>query len=119
MRFAAAAHPVPALSVRFEAGGRSLVYSGDTGPGAGVERLAPGADVLMCEATLQGPGAARDYPFHLTAEEAGAIAAGAAVGRLILTHIGPTLDPRRSAAEAAGAYGRAPELARPGAVFTI
>ncbi len=119
LRFATAAHPVPALTVRFEAGDRSLVYSGDTGPGAGLEVLAPGADVLLCEATLQGPGAARDYPFHLTAEEAGAIAADAAVDRLILTHIGPTLDPRRSVAEAAGPYGRVPELARPGAVFTI
>jgi ribonuclease BN (tRNA processing enzyme) len=119
MRFATSVHPVPALSVRFEAGDRSLVYSGDTGPGGGVERLAPGADVLMCEATLQGPGAVRDYPFHLTAEEAGAIAAGAAVDRLILTHLGPTLDPRRSVAEAAGTYGHVPELAHPGAVFTI
>jgi len=119
MRFATAAHPVPALTVRFEAGGRSLVYSGDTGPGGGLEALSVGADVLLCEATLQGPGADRDYPYHLTADEAGEIAAGAAADRLILTHIGPTLDTRRSVAEAAGSYGRVPELALPGAVFTI
>jgi len=119
VRFAAASHPIPALAVRFEAGGRSLVYSGDTGPEGGLASLAEGADALLCEATLQGPAAERAYPYHLTAEEAGAVAAGAGAGRLILTHIGPTLDPGKSLDEATVTFGRRPDLAVPGAVFTI
>ena len=44
-------HPVEAYAVRVEHGGRSLVYSGDTGPCAALVELARGADVLLCEAT--------------------------------------------------------------------
>ena len=46
------AHPVEAYAVRIEHGGRALVYSGDTGPCAALERLATGADVLLAEASF-------------------------------------------------------------------
>ena len=36
--------------------GASLVYSGDTGPCAGLVELARGADVLLCEATWPHTG---------------------------------------------------------------
>ena len=52
--FATTNHPVPTLASRFEANGRTLAYSGDTGPGGGYPRLARGVDVALCEATLQG-----------------------------------------------------------------
>src|SRR6185312_9690276 len=44
------AHPVECYAIRLTAGGRSLVYSGDTGPCERVVELARGADVLLAEA---------------------------------------------------------------------
>lgn len=114
LTFADAHHPVRTLSTRFEAGGRSLAYSADTGPGGGFPALSSGADVMLCEATLQGERTPFVYEYHLTAAEAGALARKAGVGRLILTHLSPTLDTRRSLTEAATTYGTEPELAMPG-----
>ena len=114
LTFADAHHPVPTVSVRFEAGGRSLAYSADTGPGGGFPALGLGADVMVCEATLQGERTPLDYEYHLTSAEAGSLARRAEVGRLILTHVSPTLDTERSISEAAATYGTEPELAVPG-----
>ena len=44
------AHPVECYAIRLTAGGRSLVYTGDTGPCERVVELARGADVLLAEA---------------------------------------------------------------------
>ena len=91
------------LARRFEAGGRSLVYTGDTtyAPEALVP-LADGADVLVHEAYTEsclgadgggpvGVGArgavSRGAGTHSTAESAGRIARDAGVGTLVLTHI--------------------------------
>lgn len=104
LRFGAATHPVPAVVASVEANGRRLVYSGDTGPGGDLEAMAGGADVLLCEATHQGPPGDDRYPYHLHAAEAGVIARRAGVGRLIVTHVPPTLDPAVSLAEAAAEY---------------
>ncbi|MGH7425961.1 MAG: MBL fold metallo-hydrolase, partial [Candidatus Methylomirabilales bacterium] len=87
------------LAVRAEAGGRALVYSADTGPGEGLVELARGAEVMICEAALQAPKADL-AEVHLTAEQAGEIAARAGVGRLVLAHLSPGLDPEVSAAQA-------------------
>jgi ribonuclease BN (tRNA processing enzyme) len=114
LTFADAHHPVPTVSTRFEAGGRALAYSADTGPGGGFPSLSAGADVMLCEATLQGERTPFVYAYHLTAAEAGALARTAGVDRLILTHLSPTLDVRRSLSEAATTYGTEPELAVPG-----
>lgn len=114
VRFAAAHHPVPTVATRFEAEGRSLAYSGDTGPGGGFPGLCEGADVMLCEATLQGERTPFVYEYHLTAAEAGTLARDAGAGRLILTHVSPTLDVQQSLSEATAAYGAEPELAVPG-----
>jgi ribonuclease BN (tRNA processing enzyme) len=79
-------HPVPAFAVRVSAGGRSLVYSGDTAACPALVELARGADVLLCEAAWAGspppvPG------IHLSGREAGEHAAQAGVGRLLVTHV--------------------------------
>jgi ribonuclease BN (tRNA processing enzyme) len=114
LRFGAATHPVPALVSRIESGASALVYSGDTGPGGDLEGLASGAEVLLCEASLQGQPAEDRYPYHLYAAEAGAIAAAAGVGRLLVTHVPPTLDPAVSVAEAAARFGGPVSHAVPG-----
>lgn len=98
-----------AVAYRVEAGGRVLVYSGDTGPSAGLERLARGADVLFTEVVdLPGVAAELDRTMgqvpasvranvvagmkvnHLTAEEIGRMASMAGVRRLVLTHFVPS-----------------------------
>ena len=104
LRFGAATHPVPALVTRVEAAGRSVVYSGDTGPGSDLEALAHQADVLLCEATMQGEPPTDRYPHHLFAVEAGAAAAASGARQLVVTHVAPTLDPAVSVAEAAAAF---------------
>jgi len=90
---------LPALGYRIEADGQVLAYTGDSGPTQHIEALAEGADVLLAEATWQD----RDdlLPFHMSARQAATHAREAGVGRLILTHIWPTLD-RRVSLEQAG-----------------
>jgi ribonuclease BN (tRNA processing enzyme) len=114
LRFGAAAHPVPALVVGMEAEDGSLAYSGDTGPGGDLADLAVGASALLCEATMQGERTRDTYPYHLTAAEAGEVAAAAGAGRLYVTHVAPTLDPAVSVAEAAARYRGPVEWAAPG-----
>ncbi len=118
LRFGESPHSVPAACVRVEGAGRSVVYSGDTGPGGDLEALARGAHVLLCEATYQDD-TDDDSPFHLSATRAGEIASEAGVSRLILTHLRPTLDPGRSLAEAAGAFAGEVTIAEPGSTIEI
>jgi ribonuclease Z len=78
--------------------------------------LADRADMLVCESTFAGSEAAlaRDYG-HLTAGQAGRIAAEAGVRRLVLTHFSQRYDTtgtERLAAEAAEAFGGDVLLAR-------
>ena len=94
------------LSFRFDLPGRSIVYTGDTGPSANVEKLARGADLLIAEiidpeATLAQfkrdqpgvPDAVMDYiaehfrKEHLSPREVGLLASRAGVKSLVLTHI--------------------------------
>ena len=106
IRFGEAIHPVPALVSRLDADGVSLTYSGDTGPGGDLIEMATGTDVLLCEASLVGIRDERTYPYHLTAREAGEIAAWGGVDRLILTHIGAVMDPpSRKLTELAYGFG--------------
>ncbi|MDX1449996.1 MAG: MBL fold metallo-hydrolase [Acidimicrobiia bacterium] len=119
VRFAVTEHSVPCLAVRAEADGRSMTYSGDTGPGGGFEALANGTSLMLSEASYQGERDPDVYPHHLTAGEAGAMARRAAADRLMLTHIQPALDPQVSLDEAEKAFGRTVELAVPGMEITI
>lgn len=119
IRFAVSSHPVPTIASRFEAEGRSLTYSADTGPGGGFPDLAMGSNVMLSEASLQGERDEHHYVQHLTAAEAGAIARAADVDKLILTHLPPSLDRERSRREAAAAFGGEVAVASPGDVYAI
>lgn len=99
-----AAHPV-ALSFRFSLGGRSLIYTGDTGPSGALAKLCKNADMLVSE--IMDPVAmigvirktrpdlsenvlsAAEAHFrkeHLTPDEVGRLAARCGAAVLILTH---------------------------------
>ena len=119
LRFAVTAHSVPTVATRFEAGGRSLVYSADTGPGGGFPALCGGASVVMAEASIPGERGDHDFAHHLTATEAGEIARAGGAEMLILTHLRPSLDTQRAADDAAKAFGGRVAVASPGDVFQI
>lgn len=111
-------HPVPAYGMRVEVGGRTLAYSGDTGPCTALVDLAKGADLLLAEAAFVEGG---DNPadLHLTGTEAGRAAHDAGVGRLVLTHIPPWHDREVALAEARSTYSGPIELAVTGAIYEL
>jgi ribonuclease BN (tRNA processing enzyme) len=66
--------------------GATLVYSGDTGYYPKLAEFSKSADCFICEASFYQEQAERAIQ-HLTAAQAGQIAASAQVGRLVLTHL--------------------------------
>ena len=119
LTFGRAIHPVPALVTRFDVGAGSLVYSGDTGPGGDLANLANNASLLLVEASLQGLRGPKTFLHHLTAVDAGELAAWAGVDRLVLTHIPASLDPDLSVEQASGVYAGSVDYAAPGSIFEI
>ncbi len=111
-------HPITAYGLRVEAGGHTIVYSGDTGPCQELVDLASGADLLLCEAAFVEGG---DNPadLHLTGKQAGVAAAEAGVRRLVLTHIPPWHDPDVPLGEAREAYDGPLEAAVTGSTYTF
>jgi ribonuclease BN (tRNA processing enzyme) len=104
LRFARSLHPVPTVSTRIEAAGRTLVYSGDSAGGDELVRIATGADLFLCEASWTGDAADYIPDIHLTATDAGRVAQAAGVGRLVLTHITGAADRDVIRAEASAAF---------------
>jgi ribonuclease BN (tRNA processing enzyme) len=94
------AHPGIAYGYRITADGRTLVYSGDTGPTPALRELAAGADVALFEASFR---AADTNPsdLHLTGAQAAEAAVAAAVPRLVLTHLVGWFEPGYALADAA------------------
>lgn len=104
------------LSFRFDLPGRSIVYTGDTGPSVAVEKLARGADLLVSEMIDMGgtmANVARNSPnmpadarrqleqhlstHHLTPDAVGQLASRAGVKALVITHFAAgTPDPART-----------------------
>ena len=112
-----AAHPVESFCIRVTAGGRSLVYSGDTGPTPNLVELARGADLALFEASFVGD----DNPsgVHLTGADAGRIATEAGVGMLVLTHLVAWNDDEQVATEARAHFAGPLELARSGMTISV
>lgn len=116
IRSVPAAHPVEAYSLRVDADGRSLVFSGDTGPNPALGGLAAGADLALVEASFVGEG--NPPNLHMTGADAGRMAQSAGVGRLVLTHLVAWNDERQVLAEAQAHFSGPIEIARPGVVLT-
>jgi ribonuclease BN (tRNA processing enzyme) len=101
-------------SYRFETPGRVVVFTGDTGPSDALVELARGADMLVTEVTStddiievfkrtgawqaktpdeQAGWIRHMHEEHVTPEDVGKMAAKAGVKSVVLTHLGPTVDP--------------------------
>ena len=118
VRLAHVNHPVETFAFRFSYGGRSLVYTGDTGETEAVPELAAGADVFLSEAAfLEGPGLPPNL--HLTARQAGTYASRAGVGGLVLTHLQPWNNTGDARAEAATAFKGDLDVAVAGQVISL
>lgn len=122
---AAVRHQVPAYAIRVEAGGRSVTYTGDTGPCSAVLALAEGCGVLLAEAALEGshggdpaaaahpagfdddPGCPPVPPHHLTAAQAGELARRCRAALLVLTHLRPWAEPAAALAAVRTEYSGA------------
>ncbi len=83
------AHGVPSLGygIADDAGCVRVVYSGDTEPIKSIAALASNADLLIHECSF--PDSVPDVTNHTTPRMLGAMMAGVAVGRIILTHLYP------------------------------
>jgi len=112
------AHPVPTWAIRIEHGGRSVVYSADSGPCDALVELARGADLFLCEASYV-EDESNPPDLHLTGAEAGEHAAKAGVRRLVLTHIPPWYDPTQALTAAGRTFDGPIELARPGSSYQV
>ncbi len=97
-------HPVETYGVRVEAGGRTLVFSGDTGVSDALVDLSRGADVALYEASFLTRYADLPPNLHLTAAQAADHAMRAGVGRLVLTHLVPWTPREETQDEAAAVY---------------
>jgi ribonuclease BN (tRNA processing enzyme) len=122
LRAAPVDHPCEAYALRVEHDGRSLVYSGDTGPCEELVTLARGADVLLCEAAWPHVTEAWSQPppgVHLSGRQAGEHAARAGVGRLLLTHVPTWFEGADMLAEARAAFAGPVELVAPDACYDV
>jgi ribonuclease BN (tRNA processing enzyme) len=98
-------HSAPNLTLRATSDGTIFCYSGDTGPTEHLPKAAFGADLFLCEASWQRDTEVDIGPIHMRAHEAGAAARAAGAGRMIVTHLWPSLDRERTRAETAEAFG--------------
>ena len=92
--------------------GDALCFTADTGPGEAIDELATGCRVLLAEAS--GLDADGPSPAHLSAGDAGRLAARAGAELLILTHLRAWQDHSRLLAEAAALTDCPVILAHPG-----
>ncbi|HEY2765570.1 MAG TPA: MBL fold metallo-hydrolase [Pseudonocardiaceae bacterium] len=118
IRVAPVDHPCEAYAIRVGHEGRTLVYSGDTGPCESLVELATGADVLLAEASWPDR-AENPRGVHLSGLDAGKTAAAAGVGRLLITHVPPWTAAAQVFAEAKDVFDGPVELVRAGADYDI
>jgi ribonuclease BN (tRNA processing enzyme) len=112
------AHPVPAYSLRIEADGRTLTYSGDTGPCDALVASARDTDLFLCEASFVD-GRENPPDLHLTGVEAGEMSTQAGARRLVLTHVPPWHDAEAMREEASRTYAGPLELAVCGRTYDV
>jgi ribonuclease BN (tRNA processing enzyme) len=109
-------HDVPTFGLRASAGTEVVAYSGDSRRCPAQAELARNADVFLCEAYATAPGSAA-HEWHMTPEDASAIADQAMVRRLVLTHLSPTMSPQAALARAGRAGALPPIVATDGLVI--
>lgn len=117
-------HFVPNVGIRLSCAEFTVAYTGDTGPDPALAELGRTADLFIVEATSrnQQPGTPLAPPgpqLDMSARDAGAAAAAAGAGRLMLTHFWPGNDREQSRREAAHVFSGEILLADDGLVVPL
>lgn len=79
-------HPVTCFAMRFEANGKSLVYTADSSFKEEFIEFSKGTDLLLCECNFYGHQSGSSAG-HMNSYDAGRLAEEAEVRQLILTHL--------------------------------
>jgi len=95
-------HAPSSIGMRFEAGQKSVVFSGDTEANENIVELAKGADLLVLECNY---GKEAPKFGHLNAEIAGGIAARAEAKAVLLSHLLPETEKQSIKKMAAKKFG--------------
>jgi len=93
-------YDLDAYAFRVCSGGRTLAYSGDSGPAAALVDVARDADLFVCEATLFSAHVEAALRGHLTLEEARAAFEASGARRLLVTHRPAELETSRGVDQA-------------------
>jgi ribonuclease BN (tRNA processing enzyme) len=112
-------HWVPNAGVRLSADDRTLVYTGDGGPGQAVVDLARGASLLIAEATYAENVPDEAKGMLTSAAEAAAQATEAGVRGMMLTHLEPGTDPYAARAAARKNFSGPIGVATPGLAIEL
>jgi ribonuclease BN (tRNA processing enzyme) len=96
-------HVPDTFALRVTDGEHTLCYTSDSRLGDPVRAAVAGAQVILAEATLPQRYAGKAP--HMTASEAGGLAAEAGAETLVLTHLWPTADREELLAAAKAAFG--------------
>lgn len=86
-----ARHPVPAVMYRLTHQGRTLCYTGDTNTLPGLADFARDCDLLLADGLFPAAAWSEEKP-HLSAALAAQLAKDAGAGKVILTHLNPSID---------------------------
>lgn len=113
LHFIRTPHPAPSFAVRIETGDCSFGYTGDTGWDDKLVDFFKDVDLLLCESSLYNKYIGM-VEGHLSAGEAGRLAAEAGVGKLILTHLPHSGDHEDLKKEAGEIYNGKIDLAMGG-----
>jgi ribonuclease BN (tRNA processing enzyme) len=120
IRFCEVPHFVRCFAIDIGNGRGRFTYGADCAPNQALPEFARGTDLLMLEATELPDQVATDgLRGHMTAAEAGAMAAQAQAPRLVLTHFSDQLDEVAVRTEAQASFGGPVELAAEGQHFAI
>jgi ribonuclease BN (tRNA processing enzyme) len=109
-------HSGASLAYRVACAGRSVCFSGDSGPCEGLQRAAAGADLFVCECSKLEDD---DSPGHMKASDVGRAAAAAGCGRVLLTHLYPHIEHSDPAARVRQHYDGPVALAEDGMVVDL
>ena len=119
-RFHPTRHFIPCWAAKIsDDSKRTLGYTADTGPEAGLEAFLNGVDTLIAESTELQREPSSVEPGHLTAYEAGQLASDCGAQRLVLTHMWEELGFDNYLEQARQSFDREIMLARPGLQFDV
>jgi len=117
VRFCEMPHFTQTFAVELADDAGRLTFGADCAPNPALVQFARDTDLLLVEATLSEPETGQRG--HMSAREAGELAAEAEARRLVLTHYSDELDAARHLAHAREAFPGEVELAQMGAVYDL